>query len=270
MNRVELNGQPWVYRTWGNPDRPALLLLHGFTGSHLSWSGVAPHWAERFWVIAPDLPGHQGTPAPADPIELSLPATSDRLAQLLDHLGLDKTAVIGYSMGGRQALDFSVRHPHRVEALVLESASPGLLSPAERAKRCQADRDLANRIESQGLEWFIAYWNRVPLFDNQSPAQRRRENRIRRKHLPWGLAQSLRGAGTGQQEPLWDRLGRVNIPVLLVTGSLDRKFCDIAGAMARQLPQCQWVVVDGAGHTGHIEQADQFLRHVDQFFVDLS
>ena len=61
MESVELSGQVWRYQTYGSPTRPALVLLHGFTGSHESWEALAVRWAARRFVIVPDLPGHGQT-----------------------------------------------------------------------------------------------------------------------------------------------------------------------------------------------------------------
>ena len=267
LTTLSLDGQPWQVASWGRPDRPALLLLHGFTGSHQSWEDLAPNWAEDFWVVAPDLPGHGATCTPAAPQDLSLAATADRLAALLDRLSIAKATVLGYSMGGRLALHAALNHPSRFSALILESASPGIRDVEERAARRERDNALADGIEARGLDWFIPYWANQPLFHGQSEAVREAENRVRWTQSARGLAQSLRGAGTGQQESLWDELSTLHMPVLLITGDDDAKFTAAAKRMRERRPATSWVRVPHAGHTVHRDQPDQFREIVLHFLA---
>lgn len=260
-----LAGESWHYRTWGEPRHPALMLLHGFTGSHASWEPLAERWSDSFFVVAPDLPGHGLTPAPADPSLLSMDASADRIADLLDHLSIDKAAVLGYSMGGRLALHVALQHSLRLSALILESASPGLAATAERKLRQASDNKLADAIESRGLDWFVPYWAEQPLFKGQPEALRRRENRIRSGQTSEGLAQSLRGAGTGAQRSLWGQLSSLTLPVLIIAGGDDAKFCAIAERMALLIPNNTRVSVTHAGHTVHGEQPDRFHVLVQEF-----
>lgn len=264
---ISLDGQPWRIACWGRPDRPALLLLHGFTGSHRSWEDLAPVWAEDFWVVAPDLPGHGATGTPESPRDLGLVATARRLASLLDRLSIAKATVLGYSMGGRLALHMALNHQSRISALILESASPGLQDVEERRTRRERDDALAADIEARGLDWFIPYWANQPLFQRQSEAVREAENRVRWSQSAHGLAQSLRGAGTGQQESLWDELPALHIPVLLITGDDDCKFTVAAESMRKRCPAAFWVRVPHAGHTVHRDQPDRFREIVLNFLA---
>ncbi len=262
-----LDGQSWNVAVWGQPDRPALLLLHGFTGSHKSWDEIAPAWAEHFWVIAPDLPGHGSTDTPSAPQDLGLVATAHRLARLLERLSIAKATVLGYSMGGRLALHFAWKHAMHLSVLILESASPGIRDVHERQARRERDDALAADIEMRGLDWFVPHWANQPLFQSQSEAVREAENRIRWSQSAHGLAQSLRGAGTGRQDSLWDNLSGLHIPVLLITGHDDAKFTLTAQRMREMLPDASWVRVPDAGHTVHRDQPERFREIVLNFLA---
>lgn len=267
MPEALLNRQSWHYHTWGTSGNPALLLLHGFTGTHRSWASLAERWATRYFVVAPDLPGHGQTETPEDPESLSMRQTAARLAQLLDQLSIAKAAVIGYSMGGRLALHAAWLHPNRIAALILESASPGLADVDARRTRRNNDEALADTIEARGLSWFVPYWANQPLFAQQAEAVRAEENRIRHTQSPHGLAQSLRGAGTGRQDSLWHELPALGMPVLLITGRKDEKFCRTAEKMRDMMPHSEWVVVDQAGHTVHGEAPDAFYQATEHFLA---
>ncbi|MCY0877461.1 MAG: 2-succinyl-6-hydroxy-2,4-cyclohexadiene-1-carboxylate synthase [Firmicutes bacterium] len=265
MPSVVLNRQRWFYETWGTPSAPAVLLLHGFTGSHASLARLAVALASEFFVVAPDLPGHGRTPAPTDARELAMAATADRLSTLLTRLAVGQAFVLGYSMGGRLALHLAVQSPQQVRGLVLESASPGLRDASERLSRRQQDEALANAIERQGIAWFVHYWANQALFQHQSPEVKARENRIRQQQTTFGLAQSLRGAGTGAQASLWEALPHLAMPVLLATGSQDAKFHAIAQDMAGAIPNVQWVSIPDAGHTVHDDNSRAFFKALTAF-----
>lgn len=262
MPDVILHQQHWFYATWGEPKNPAIILLHGFTGSHASWNRLAPRLAQDYFVVAPDLPGHGQTQTPDDPHDLSIDATARQLSHLLDTLSLSRIAVLGYSMGGRLALHWAIRESERFFAVVLESASAGLKDPNERQARRARDGELADAIESQGIGWFVPYWATIPLFSSQSPRVVQAENRIRFKQSAHGLATSLRGAGTGEQDSLWERLGELSMPTLFVTGALDQKFTALAQAMAHLTPHGTHSVIPQAGHAVHAEQPDRFYERL--------
>jgi 2-succinyl-6-hydroxy-2,4-cyclohexadiene-1-carboxylate synthase len=162
----------------------------------------------------------------------------------------------GYSMGGRTALHVALAHPDQVEGLVLISATAGIAPPGEREARRSADEALAARIEREGTEVFLDFWLAQPLFATLPPGDAGRDERL--ANTPDGLASSLRLAGTGCQEPLWDRLAELReraLPVLLIAGELDAKYCDQAARMAEAIgPSARALIVSGAGHACHLEQ----------------
>jgi len=249
-------------------DGPPLLLLHGFTGSAASWTPLLPALTRRHRVIRVDLLGHGESDAPADPVRYGFAACVDDLARLLDRLDLDRCACAGYSMGGRLALGLAVTQPTRIGALVLESASPGLAADAERAARRTSDAALAARIESDGVAAFVDAWMRQPLFASQAcldAATLAGERAARLRHPAHGLANCLRGMGTGVQPSFWGALSGLPMPVLLVVGAEDDKFRRIAGEMQAQIPQAAVVVIRGAGHTAHLEQPAAFAEAVLEF-----
>ncbi|HEU5433589.1 MAG TPA: alpha/beta fold hydrolase, partial [Thermomicrobiales bacterium] len=176
-------------------------------------------------------------------------------------MGIDRAAVIGYSMGGRLALAFAVSHPTRVSALLLESASAGIADEAQRSARRAADDRLADTIERDGLEKFVIAWERLPLFASQARLPQFRRDAIRGDRLRQrenGLANSLRGFGQGAQPALHSRLDRIACPVLLVVGDGDAKFRGIAADLALRFPNARVEVVPAAGHAVHLEQPERF------------
>jgi len=258
-------------RGLGGEGIEGILLLHGFTGDGDAWRKHAPVLARHATVVAVDLIGHGRSDAPSDPARYDMARCVADLLVVLDHLGLSRVAVLGYSMGARVALHLAAAAPDRVSALILESGSPGLAAEEERRARRDSDEALAARIERDGVERFVDYWEALPLFTTQrgAPSAVQIVQRQQLCNSATGLANSLRGMGTGVQASLWGRLVEMQAPTLLIVGALDDKFGAIGGAMAAALPHARLAVVPDAGHTVHLEQPAEFDRLVADFLKAL-
>ncbi len=272
--RIPVRGVTYSGRCWGPSQGPRVVLLHGFTGSSASWEGVAPALAQAgYRVWAPDLLGHGHTDAPDDPQRYTMAQVAADLVALFQHRELSLEGqplhLLGYSMGGRLALYLALDHPEWIHSLVLESASPGLDDPIQRGARRRQDEALAARILAQGIPSFVEAWERLPLWASQarlSPEVRRRLRQQRLQNRPQGLANSLRGMGTGAQPSLWPRLAELQMPVLLLVGAEDAKYVALGRRMAACIPSARLRVVPQAGHTVHLEQPEAFIRHLLDFW----
>jgi 2-succinyl-6-hydroxy-2,4-cyclohexadiene-1-carboxylate synthase len=253
-------------------DGPPLVLLHGFTGSAETWAPLGSALGAAYTTIAVDLPGHGRSMAPDDPARYALGRFADDLARVLDALAIERVAVLGYSMGGRAALRFALRHPDRVAALVLESTSPGIADPVRRADRLASDLALADSIEREGIHAFVDRWERLPLWESRRamPDAARVLLRAQREaNQPAGLANSLRGAGAGADQPVLDRLSTIHTPALLIVGALDAPYVALGRLMERAFPTAHMTLVPEAGHAVHLEQPDAFVAAVKVFLRDL-
>jgi 2-succinyl-6-hydroxy-2,4-cyclohexadiene-1-carboxylate synthase len=233
-----------------------VVLVHGFTQTGRSWDTVADRLAQRFEVVTVDAPGHGGS----GDVRAALPDGAARLGAT----GGPATYV-GYSMGGRLCLHLAVARPDLVRRLVLVSATAGIEDAAERSARRAADDELASSIERDGVDAFLDRWLAQPLFASLPPDAAGADDR-RRNTAP-GLASSLRLAGTGTQEPLWDELGGLAMPVLVVAGALDAKYVAVAERLADSIPDATLEVIAGAGHSVHLEQPDAFVGVLDRWLA---
>jgi 2-succinyl-6-hydroxy-2,4-cyclohexadiene-1-carboxylate synthase len=250
-----------------------LVMLHGFTGSAAGWgSHLDTLAAYGLRVIALDLPGHGQSDAPDDPRRYAIEYCQQDILAALRGLGVSQgeAVLLGYSMGGRIALYTAFSEFFR--ALILESASPGLEDSAERQQRRMSDEVLAASIERDGVQAFVDRWEKLPLFASQSSLSLEAQEALHRQRLnnrARGLAQSLRGLGTGVQPSLYARLPALHIPVLLIAGELDTKFMAIARSMAQALPRSQLRIVPGAGHAVHLERPEDFDSLVGNFSLSM-
>jgi 2-succinyl-6-hydroxy-2,4-cyclohexadiene-1-carboxylate synthase len=137
---------------------------------------------------------------------------------------------------------------------VLIGATAGIEDPAERHSRRDADERLADHIEEVGVPTFVDEWLTNPLFAGLTEHTALRSDRLR--NTATGLAASLRATGTGTQTPLWDRLGDIECPVLVLVGEHDAKFTDLGRRLVDGLRAADLVIVPGAGHSVHLEQPE--------------
>ena len=187
--------------------------------------------------------------------------TAAEIIKLLDSLNIERTMLVGYSMGGRLALYLALRYPERCTSLFLESASPGLENERERASRHDADEKKARRLETEDFEGFLQDWYQQPIFASLARDEELLERTIetRLRNDPSELAKSLRGIGTGSQPSLWKELGRLEAPALAVAGELDSKFSALSRRMAAISPQIRVNVVTDVGHNVQGEAPKEYL-----------
>ena len=240
---------------------PPVTLLHGFTQSGRSWREVISKMPAGWKWIVPDLRGHgetqtrQGSPC-------SMDACMEDLLALWDDLGVERTHLAGYSMGGRLALHVAARRPDRVLSLLTIGAHAGLEEDAREGRR-RGDEGLAERIEKEGIEAFVDYWGALPLFtglERRGPSYVAELRAERLQNHVAGLACSLRGMGAGTMEPVWNELGQVTFPCTFVAGQQDHGYVASARRLAATVRNGKFEIVPRAGHAVHQERPDAFAR----------
>lgn len=259
MSGLTVNDLTYSYRQVGSG--APLLLLHGFTGSKESWAPLMSKMASAGALLAVDLPGHGQTEAPPEVERYTMQAVAADLVELTRTIQPGPWRLLGYSMGGRLALFLALTYPALFTKVILESASPGLEFDAERQARLAADERLATAIEIEGIEPFVSRWEQLPLFESQRALPAAVQLALRAQRLanrPLGLANSLRGMGTGIQPNLWPELVHLTQPLLLLAGALDTKFVAINSRMATLAPTARLEIMPNAGHTIHLERPQRF------------
>ena len=237
---------------------PRLVLVHGFAQNRNCWGPVARDLATDHEVVRVDAPGH----GRSSQFYAGL-RTGARL--IADQGG--RATYLGYSMGARFVLHLALANPELVERLVVIGGTGGIDDDMARAERRHNDELLAERLEQEGVERFVDAWLAQPLFAGLTEAMQFRAER--RENTVEGLAESLRQAGTGSQDPLWSRLAHLDMPVLVVAGADDAKF----RAEGARLVECigsnaTLELIAGAGHAAHLEQPALFLSVLRQWLPE--
>jgi 2-succinyl-6-hydroxy-2,4-cyclohexadiene-1-carboxylate synthase len=201
-----------------------LVFLHGFLGTHRDWIPVCsdlPHWP----CIGIDLPGHGASPF-CETLSFIPPAP--------------KFHLIGYSMGGRLAMQYALDHPDQIGRLIIASAHPGLPSQREKEKRIQADTQWALLLHQLPIDEFLRRWYDQPVFGSYKP-----DFSMRREQNISGLSSALVHYSLGHQPML--KVAKA----LHVVGEKDRKFRALH-------PNA--LVVPNAGHVVHLEHPKAFAQ----------
>ncbi|MFD2307451.1 2-succinyl-6-hydroxy-2,4-cyclohexadiene-1-carboxylate synthase [Enterococcus termitis] len=265
---AEINGVNYYYEWLSyQKDRATLVCFHGFTGSSQTFVPVFQHKNDHN-ILLIDLIGHGQTDCYVHPYRYQLESLCRDIALLTETLGISRFSLLGYSMGARAALGFCCLFPNKVQKLILESGSPGLKSPLERAKRQLSDERLAAKTLTSSIEAFVTKWEALPLFNTQNSLPKNVQMVVREERLsqqPFGLACSLWFMGTGAQKNFWPELTHITIPVLLIVGELDTKFQQIADQMKQRQVTFSIKTVSDAGHCVHLEKPQQFEKIVYDF-----
>ncbi|MDR7416029.1 MAG: alpha/beta fold hydrolase [Armatimonadota bacterium] len=275
--RVPAGGVPVRFLEAGSG--PPVVLLHGADvgSADLTWRPTVPVLAERFHVIAPDLPGHGHTPPLPRP-----PATEAYvrwLGAFVDVLRLDRFSLVGLSLGGAVSLGFALQNPDRVSRLVLV-ASYGLMrrvplhALAHRLVRIPPLPSLLARLRSSAhpfplriaLRWIVGDPRTLTpdLLQEVAGAVRARG----RKNLFYAWLATELNRKTVRTCYL-DRLPELRAPTLLLHGDRDRLVpVGWAREAARRIPHARLVVFPGCGHWVPRERPEEFHRELLAFLAD--
>ncbi len=185
----------------------------------------------------------------------------DATADTLGHRG-GEGVWVGYSMGARLCLRLALDRPGLVERLVLLSGTAGIESAERRAARRAADDQLARDAERDGVAPFMDRWLDQRLFETLPRSASQLEIR-QRAYTVGRLGHQLRALGQGTQEPMWDRLAGLEMPVLVLTGQWDRTYREIGARMATAIgANAQLVVVEKAGHALNLERPSEVAHEL--------
>jgi 2-succinyl-6-hydroxy-2,4-cyclohexadiene-1-carboxylate synthase len=234
-------------------------MLHGFTQTSRLWGTFGDLLAQSHTLIGIDLPGHAGS----DAVRADLPTTASLVHDAaVGAVGASRCGLLGYSLGARVALHVVTATELDIDRLVLIGGTGGIEEPAVRQRRREGDESTAAALEASGdVGAFIAGWLRNPMFAQLAGAAQSEE---RLRNTAAGLASSLRLAGTGTQEPLWDRVPDLAPALLALAGADDARFAAHALRLAHAAPHGVASLIPGGGHAAHLAQPEvvaTLVRH---------
>jgi len=269
---ITLHGHTVSYRRagWG----PVIVLIHGITGSSLTWEHVIEPLAERYTVVAPDLLGHGESAKPRG--DYSLGAYASGIRDLLAAIGHDRATIVGHSLGGGVAMQMAYQFPERCERLVLVSSGglgrevhmllrAAVLPGSELVLPLLASQGLIGRLDAVG-----AFLGRLGLRAGSDLDEM------------WRGFSSLQDAGAraafihtlrtildpgGQRVSATDRLYlAAEMPSLIMWGERDPIIPFRHGVMASEtMPGSRLVSFPDAGHFPYRDDPRRFVRELTDF-----
>ncbi|WP_395570596.1 alpha/beta fold hydrolase [Streptomyces sp. BK79] len=266
MNSTTVRGARIEYDDAGPATALPVLLIHGHPFDRTLWAPqTAALTAAGHRVVTPDLRGYGRSDV--TPGKVLLADFADDLAALLDHLDIERAVVGGVSMGGQITMEFQLRHPHRVRALVLSDTS----APAETAEGREFRNRLADRLLAEGMDGYahevidkmLAAYNVTGMPDVAA-----RVLEMMCATDPRGAAAALRGRA--ERPDYREVLAAVEAPVLVVVGA-DDVYTPVAEAEAiqRLVPHSTLAVVEKAGHLPGVERPERFNAALLDFLAAL-
>ena len=256
MPTAIINGVKINYHLSG--EGPAIILLHGFTGSHQDWAFQIPVLSRKYRVVAMDHRGHGKSEAPSSPDDYSVTIFAQDVYGLLQHLGISKTCLMGHSMGGFMALELALEHPEMVTALVLVDTSSGEWERDPGFEQLRTE--LKELARTEGMEAAFEYnaaHNPMVLDRFEKHPELREVSRQRM------LQTSVDGYVYGWDaiwnwKPVTHRLSEIMVPTLIVVGEEDIPFLKASQMMKESIADAELVIIPGATHSPHEEAADAF------------
>lgn len=245
------------YRDQGDLDQPLLVLLHGFGDSITTWEGWLPELKGKFHIISLDFPGHGLTRAPAG-YQLSGAGLADFVDAFALKLALPKFAVAGNSMGGGVAWQLAVRHPDRIDALILVDAAgfpnekpPGEILLAFKILQCPIGRAILRNIDNRPL---IDAGLKADVYDQSliTPAIVDRWAEFQRAPGHRAILMDINFGALAQASA--DLLGGIKVPTLVLHGESDVLIePKSAGKFAAAIPGAKLITYPQVGHLPQIE-----------------
>ncbi|WP_174284781.1 alpha/beta fold hydrolase [Sphingomonas bacterium] len=230
-------------------DLPAVVLIHGVGLSREMWSAQIDALRDRYRVVTPDMLGHGASPRPGR--EATLDDYADHVDAVITRAGIDRAAMVGFSMGALVARAFALRHPSRLTGLAFLN---GVFArtPEVRASILKRVDEVATNGPSANIDAAIGRWF-SPDFRASHPDYLRRLRRGFANNDPVGYETAYRLFAT-QDSFGSDRLGSINCPVLVATGELDVGSTPaMAHALAAHIPGAALRIVAGARHMMAVE-----------------
>lgn len=276
---VELNGVSLHYAEAAGPG-PALVIVHGLTGSHAEFLHLVPELAQQAHVYLLDLRGHGRSAGTRSGYQIA-DYGRDVAAFLQQSVGCP-AIVLGHSLGGLATTWLSVHEPHLVQRIILEDTPLySVLMPRFAETWFYTyfatlnDHLRQHQANGASLEELIAYVGQTPVDEEQTWLDVAGPEAVRERAIqlhqvdPATLQPVLAGTLFGEDKPD-DLLARIDCPVHLVAAQASLgsalTLSDVQRAVA-QMPHCTHAFVENAGHDIHLDQPEAFLSQLQQFMA---
>jgi pimeloyl-ACP methyl ester carboxylesterase len=238
-----------------------LVFVHEFSGDHRSWEPQVRYFSRRYRCITYDARGYLPSDVPDDPGAYSQDLAVADLLAVLDGLGIERTHLVGLSMGGFTALHFALRHPERLRSVAVGGVGYGSTPDGDASWRddvaALADfyaDDTAGAAASHG-----SAPGRVAFMVKDRRGWQEFADQLA-QHSGAGSGHTMRGVQGGRPNlyDLRDELSRLDVPLLVITGDEDEPCLEPGIFLKRTVPTAGLAVLPRSGHTVNLEEPAAF------------
>ena len=263
--RARVNGVDLYYEVHGQGQW--LVLAHEFSGGYKSWQPQVDALSRHLRVLVYNNRGYPPSAVPEDPAAYSQALSIEDLRQLLDHVGVSRPVLCGFSMGGSIAVNFALAHPARLRGLVLAGTGTGSIDKEQNARDFGpiADRFLADGPAAVGQD-YLRGPTRIQLL-RKNPAMWNKLYAEFSELSPIGMAYTLRGVQL-QRPTMYELeagLRALRVPTLVLVGEEDAPALEPSRFLARTIPGAALKVFPKTGHTLQLEEPETFNAAVLEF-----
>ena len=271
----ESDGMRFHYLDWGEPKNPTIIMLHGFAQQSHSWDFVALGLCDKFRIVAFDQRGH-GDSDWSQNHNYSLNDYHNDIDNLIKHLGLSETLMVGMSMGGRNAFTYAASHPDLVSALVVVDAAPVAQSSGrDKIRNFVSQEDVHPSIE-EFVRMVHGYTPNRPI-DQIWGSIKHNVKQLSDGSWTWKYDKFLRSPdrdfrseSKDVSDAMWASLDMLKAPTLLVVGEdSDIVSHDVANQMINRISNSQLVSIPNAGHRVMGDNPVAFQSAINEFLSNI-
>ena len=271
----ESDGMRFHYLDWGDSENPTIIMLHGFAQQSHSWDFVALGLCDKFRIVAFDQRGH-GDSDWSQNHNYSLNDYHNDIDNLIKHLGLSETLMVGMSMGGRNAFTYAASHPDLVSALVVVDAAPVAQSSGrDKIRNFVSQEDVHPSIE-EFVRMVHGYTPNRPI-DQIWGSIKHNVKQLSDGSWTWKYDKFLRSPdrdfrseSKDVSDAMWASLDMLKAPTLLVVGEdSDIVSLDVANQMINRISNSQLVSIPNAGHRVMGDNPVAFQSAINEFLSNI-
>lgn len=239
-----------------------MVFLHGLMGYGQNWRSVIRNFEDQFCILSFDQRGHGSSFQPEEGYQPENYA--EDLNKILEELGWDKISLIGHSMGGRNAMQFTHTYPSKVEQLCIVDIGPDLNAAA--IQKIEKIFDVApgpfeSKEEAKGL--LFSSFSQVLANYLLANIEKKENGQFNWRFSKRGILESLY---QGREKERWEEWKSINCPTLLIRGEKSEDLSpEIYQKMLDTNPNAEGIVIEGAGHWVHYERRKAFCTVLQAF-----